>query len=331
MRGLFAGGEPPAHGSHRTHPSGAPRCRQGRFTPHRGQPPPPPPPPLSARAGDGAAGSSRRTRAPLPASPAPAAPARLPPCPRAAPFPRAASPPRPPFRGARGAPAAPDPSGGSCRAERCEAAGAAAVRSGGRSPAAGRGAAPRRPQGSAAAAAAAPPPATWGTALPAEGRGRRSRPRVFSPLPGLAGPREAAESSACRKFGGSSESNSAAVTAVRVVWVFSVFFRVFCVLFFFFSSLHTTPRTRKQPATTTTTKKSGKGQRTRERGAPWVGRAGFLCRDTVPFTADPNATAHPPPPLRCRLCELLQPSGHHCPCPERIYKSLAVLEYQARW
>lgn len=44
MRGLFAGGEPPAHGSHRTHPSGAPRCRQGRFTPHRGQPPPPPPP-----------------------------------------------------------------------------------------------------------------------------------------------------------------------------------------------------------------------------------------------------------------------------------------------
>lgn len=74
-----------------------------------------------------------------PCLPPPAAPARLPPCPRAAPFPRAACPPRPRY-GARGAPAPPDPGGGSCRAERaargrCEAAGA--VRGGGRSPAAG--------------------------------------------------------------------------------------------------------------------------------------------------------------------------------------------------
>uniref|UniRef100_A0A493SZM2 Platelet-derived growth factor D n=1 Tax=Anas platyrhynchos platyrhynchos TaxID=8840 RepID=A0A493SZM2_ANAPP len=83
---------------------------------------------------------------------------------------------------------------------------------------------------------------------------------------------------------------------------------------------------KKQPATATTKKCRGWGtDKLREASAR------FLCRAAVPCPADPNATAHPPPPLRRRLCELLQPSGHHRPCPERIYKSLAVLQHQARW
>ncbi|XP_071888841.1 platelet-derived growth factor D isoform X7 [Anas platyrhynchos] len=172
-----------------------------------------------------------------------------------------------------------------------------------------RGAARLRPQGSAAAAAPACGP----------GGGGGSPPRdLYLTLLPRDGPRKAAEKKveSAGSFRSSWESNSGAPAAISgSVLIF------YFILFYFILFLHL-----QQPATATTKKCRGWGtDKLREASAR------FLCRAAVPCPADPNATAHPPPPLRRRLCELLQPSGHHRPCPERIYKSLAVLQHQARW
>lgn len=180
-------------------------------------------------------------------------PARLPRCPRAAPFPWAASPLR--HRSSRRSrpqrrllPSGGTRDGGGAR-RRAARRRDAELRRGGR-----RAARLRQPP-----CPPHPPPAA---ARSAGGS---------SPLPSLCGPRKEAESSARRKFGGSSESNSAAVTAVAssagLGVRFGVFFLFVCwfVLCFFFFPTIQLPQTHKQPTTTTTTKSAGRG-RERERG-----------------------------------------------------------------
>lgn len=276
--------------------------------------------PLFARTGDGAAGSSGRVRAPVPGSPRQLLlPASLP-APGPPPFP---GPPlaHRPCRGVRALPPCQTP-----------AAAPAARNGAGRRGGGARG--PAQPgSGARNYAAAAAGERGCGSPRLRRGarRGRWSQPGIFLPLLSLAGPRKATEVQHAGSLGTASVVTRQLWLRFRVVGISGLGgFICGFLLLLLFPPLRTTPaNTHRQLATTT--RKSVKGERTGERDALWVGRDGFLCRGRVPCTADPNATAHPPPPLCCRLCQLLQPSGHHCPCPERIYKSLAVLQHQARW